>query len=90
MKLTAALLDQLLDAPHEDPVIYLERDDDSGKVTGLDVWAEALVPHGDIVVRREELADQLGDDPQGAERTAALQHLAGSWQADIDAALEAS
>lgn len=87
MKLTANLLDQLLAAPHEDPVIYLERDE-TGEATGLAVWAEALVPHGDIVVRYEELADQLGDDPQGAERATALHHLAESWQADVDAALD--
>ncbi|MFE9252875.1 hypothetical protein [Streptomyces sp. NPDC007088] len=83
-KITVSNLSLLLDAPHEDPVLYLERDEDTGEITGLGVWAEALVPNADIFLRHEELADQLSDNPTGEVLTGALDHLAEVYQFDLD------
>ncbi|MFJ4902954.1 hypothetical protein [Streptomyces sp. NPDC088727] len=50
----------LLNGQSEAPVLYVERDTDTGKPIGLDVWAEAYVPHRDIVARQHELKDVVG------------------------------
>ncbi|MEV4335308.1 hypothetical protein AB0K02_33240 [Streptomyces sp. NPDC049597] len=51
---------QLLDAPSDDPVLYVSHESEEPQ---LDVWAAAYVPHDDTVVHRWELLDALGDAP---------------------------
>lgn len=47
-------LRKLLGSPAEEPVLYLQRDEDTGAPTALEVWAEAYVSHDD-----ENLLDAL-------------------------------
>jgi hypothetical protein len=56
---TTFLLQQLLDSPAENPVLYVNLDGDE---PALDVWAGAYVSHGAVVTTRADLIDSLGDD----------------------------
>lgn len=84
-------LRSLLSAQHEDPVLYVARDEDTGKPVRLDVWAEALAPHGDVIVRQHELVDALGgpDHPDGVTEDA-LENLLEGYQAEVDEKEEAA
>lgn len=61
---TVADVRALLAAQSEDPVLYVQNgpDDEGGEPT-VEVWAGALVPAGSVIVRRSDLDDTLGDDP---------------------------
>jgi hypothetical protein len=89
--LTATDLRGLLQSTAEKPVLYVARDEDTGEPVRLELWAEALVSHGDIIVRQRELVDALGgpDHPDGVTQEA-LEHLLEGYQAKIDAMEEAS
>ncbi|MFI2354721.1 hypothetical protein ACH5AG_08540 [Streptomyces anulatus] len=60
-QVTVADIRNLLASPAESPVLYVKRDEDGD--TQLDVWAEDLVAHGQIVAYRHQAADALGDAP---------------------------
>lgn len=60
MEIRTGDLRELLDSPSENPVLYVERDEESGGPVRLSVWDEALVHHGDVVLRRHELTDVVG------------------------------
>lgn len=66
--ITTADLRGLLDAPSEQPVLYVARDETTGEPVRLEVGAEAHLPNSDdIIVRKDELVDALGgpDHPDG-------------------------
>ncbi|MFE6716817.1 hypothetical protein ACFVDU_04415 [Streptomyces albidoflavus] len=89
LAITKADLNTLLTSPAEEPVLYLQRDEETGEITGLDVWAAAYVPADDIVVRLEELTDELApDELNEAEKNEALGHLAESYQDHLDNLLD--
>ena len=72
--ITVSDLRQLLAAPHENPVLYLDEHGD------LDVWAEAYVPHHAVIVRQHDLLDMIGEDTS----TNALQEAAEQLQDTVD------
>lgn len=57
-QVTVQHLRELLDSQNEDPVLYLKTEDG----LALDVWAEAYVFHGKIIISRRSLIDMIGDD----------------------------
>ncbi|WP_328491212.1 hypothetical protein [Streptomyces zaomyceticus] len=65
---TRADIRKLLASPAEDPVLFLSLgpDNDGGPLM-VDVWADALVGHHQIVAHRYEVVDAIGDDPDGDE-----------------------
>jgi hypothetical protein len=91
LKVTTSDLRALLDGTSERPVLYVARDEDTGEPVSLEVWAEALVPHGDIIARRHELVDALGgpDHPDGVTEDA-LENLLEGYQDEVDAIEERS
>jgi hypothetical protein len=55
---------QLLGSPAQEPVLYLKAGpDDEGGELEADVWASAYVHHSKVIVRRGEVVDAIGDDP---------------------------
>jgi hypothetical protein len=82
LTVTAADLRRLLNGVSDTPVLYVERDEDTGTPLRLDVWDEAYAPHHDIVTRKHELEDALGDasDDEGDDFT----DLLPEYQATID------
>jgi hypothetical protein len=91
LTVTTDNLRDLLASGAEDPVLYVARDEDTGEPVRLEVWDEALVPHGDIVARKHELVDALGgpNHPDGVTQDA-LEHLLEGYQAEVDTMEEAS
>lgn len=91
LTVTTDNLRELLNGPSDNPVLYVARDEDTGEPVRLEVWDEALVPHGDIVTRKHELVDALGgpDHPDGVTQDA-LEHLLEGYQAEVDTMEEAS
>lgn len=85
LNVTIADLRKLLDSPAEQPVLYVMRDEESGKPDRLDVWAEAYVSEDDIVVGREELVDALdgADEPHKVDDDA-LKDLLEEYQEVVD------
>jgi hypothetical protein len=84
--ITTTHLRQLLNGTQEEPVLFVSRDGDTGEPVGLDVWAGALVPHGDVVVRQHDLVDALGGPDHPDEVTdEALEPLLEGYQAEVDA-----
>lgn len=81
LTITTADLRALLDGPSEKPVLYVARDEETGEAVSLEVWAEALVDHADIVAHRHELEDALGgpDHPDGVTEDA-LENLLEGYQ----------
>lgn len=62
--ITRADIEQLLDSPAENPVLYLKAGpDDEGGELEADVWASAYVPHAKVLVSRREVVDAIGDAP---------------------------
>jgi hypothetical protein len=56
--ITAADLRRLFgETNNEDPVLYVQRDEETGTPKGLDVWCAAYVPSGAVVIHRHELPD---------------------------------
>jgi hypothetical protein len=90
LTVTTDNLRDLLASGAEDPVLYVARDEDTGEPVRLEVWDEALVPHGDIVARKHELVDALGgpNHPDGVTQDA-LEHLLEGYQAEVDEMEEA-
>lgn len=91
LKMTTDNLRALLADVGEKPVLYVARDEDTGEPVRLQVWVEAYVPDGDIVVRKHELVDALGGPghPDGVTDDA-LEHLLEGFQAEVDAMEEAA
>lgn len=89
--ITTDHLRELLGSQAESPVLYVARDESTGEPVRLEVWAEALAPHGDVVVRKHELVDALGgpDHPDGVTKDA-LENLLEGYQAEVDGMEEAS
>lgn len=54
LKVTNQHVDRLLASSHESPVLYVEHDDDLAP-TGIDVWAQAHVGDGWVVITRDNL-----------------------------------
>ena len=76
----------LLGSTAEEPVLYLKLDDDSGNAEELDVWAQALVPSGTIVITRVDALDLFGDEPDDetiAEYLPQVQESVDSLVADL-------
>lgn len=67
-QVTAADVRDLLSAPHERPVLYIQNgpDDGTGELS-VRVWAEAegLVHSASVIASREEIVDLLGENPDG-------------------------
>lgn len=85
LTVTSADLRTVLDSRSEKPVLYVDRDEDTNKPVHLEVWDEAYVNHGDIVVRQHELRDVVGE----ADGEDALTHLLPEYQATVDELLAA-
>lgn len=86
LTITIGNLRELLASRALEPVLYVARDDDTGKAVGLEVGPEAYVPsHKDILLRQHELIDDLGGPhhPDG-ETQDALEHLLENYQDTID------
>lgn len=83
-------LRELLASQAQDPVLYVACDEDTGEPVRLEIWAEAHVPHDDIIVRQHELVDALGgpNHPDGVTDDA-LEHLREGYQAKVDEIEEA-
>lgn len=62
---TVAHIQGLLEAAQEEPVLYVKHgpDNDGSGDYELDVWAGAKVSPDSIVLRRHEVADELGEGP---------------------------
>lgn len=64
LELTAADVRRLLDAQQDRAVLYVKLGpDDEGGEPELDVWVDSEVSHLRVVLRKPEVVDALGDDP---------------------------
>lgn len=76
----------LLYAANEQPVLYVEQDPDDNRPVRLSVWAGAYVHDHQVVARREDVVDAIGDTPDDgsvAEYLAVLQTSVDQVLAEI-------
>lgn len=80
-QITAADIRELLNSPAEQPVLYIQLDENDGNPGDLAVWAAALVQHHTVVLTREDAQDLLGDTPDADTITDCLPQI----QEEVDA-----
>lgn len=84
--ITTTLLRQLLGSGAEDPVLYIDTEQDEPE---LNVWTGAYVNHDQVVLTRADLIDQLGHDWSDEEVAEYLPELQEATDAILDALKDA-
>jgi hypothetical protein len=82
MQITVANIRALLASPVGDPVLYIGRDDETGRPTGIEVWASAYVPHSDVIARRVDIADLVDAETPADDEV--LADLLSELQGTVD------
>ncbi|MEV7675068.1 hypothetical protein [Streptomyces sp. NPDC088752] len=92
LTVTAADLRALLNGPSQEPVLYVERDEETREPVRLAVWDKNLVPYQDAVALKADLVDVLtvnGDALEDADLTdEGLEDVLPVYQATLDEILE--
>lgn len=83
--ITAADVMALLTSGAEEPVLYLQRDDETGEHDDISVWAGAYVPHADVIAYRSQIADQVDTNTPADDET--LTALLAELQETVDTIL---